>query len=244
MNHEDIAEQNIAERYLMGKLSPDESTRFEEHFVDCPLCLDNLEATERLRAALRPLAGQLGTPATVIAWPRSAWLAAAAALILAAGGSLFFVIRVGDLQRNLEQTRIASLAWKQRYEREHAASEAAPAGPLVGSTFFLSITRGPDSDTSEPANPVTVPSDPHWVILALEGNLEPGLQSVQATLQDSTGRSVWQQSGLRVAPREALSVILPSAILRAGNYTLKLEGLQADGRYRAAGRYRFRVATP
>ena len=53
-----------------------------------------------------------------------------------------------------------------------------------------------------------------------------------------------QQSGLRAAPHEALSVILPSAILRPGNYILTLEGLPADGRYRAAGRYRFRVATP
>ena len=244
MNHDDIAEQNIAERYLMGKLSPVESARFEEHFVDCPVCLDSLEATERFRAALKPLTAELAAPATVIAWPRSAWLAAAAALMLAAGVSLFFVIRDGALRRNLEQTRIASLAWKQRYERERAASAAAPAGPLVGSTFFLSITRGGDSGTSEPANLVTVPSDPHWVILALEGNLEPGFLSLRATLQDSVGKSMWQQRGLRTAPHEALSVILPSAILRPGNYTLTLEGLPADGRYQAAGRYHFRVGIP
>ena len=245
MTHDEIAAQNIAERYLMGKLSADESAGFEEHYVDCPVCLDCLEATERFRAALKPLAGQAAGPATFQArpeaWPRSAWLVAAA-LVLAAGLSFLLLIRDAATRRELEQTRIASLDWQRLYENERTASRT-PAGPVVGSTFSLSMTRGRESDASDPVNPVTVPSEPHWVVLSLEGELEPGLQSLRASLKDAAGKEVWQQSGLRAAPHATLSVILPSGILHSGDYILTLEGASSGGRYLTAGRYRFRVAT-
>ena len=43
MVHEEIEAQSLAERYLMGQLSLEESGRFEEHFVDCPRCGGPLE---------------------------------------------------------------------------------------------------------------------------------------------------------------------------------------------------------
>jgi anti-sigma factor RsiW len=49
MEHSYIEDHNIAERYLSGKLSPEERMRFEEHFVDCTHCLDRLEPTDDLR---------------------------------------------------------------------------------------------------------------------------------------------------------------------------------------------------
>jgi anti-sigma factor RsiW len=56
MDHGYIEENNVADRYLMGKLSAEERARFEEHFVDCAQCLDRLETTEGIRAALRTVA--------------------------------------------------------------------------------------------------------------------------------------------------------------------------------------------
>jgi hypothetical protein len=35
VNHHQIEESNIVDRYLLGRLPPEEQTRFEEHFVDC-----------------------------------------------------------------------------------------------------------------------------------------------------------------------------------------------------------------
>jgi methionine-rich copper-binding protein CopC len=247
MTHDEIAERNIAERYLMGKLSTDETARFEEHFVDCPACLDSLEATERFRTALKPVAGESAGPAILPAgpkaWPRSAWLVAAA-MVLAAGVSLVLVMRDVTMRRELEQTRIASLDWQHSYERERSAAEALQRPtPEFGSTFYLNTTRGRDSDTSDPVNRVTLPSEPHRVVLSLEGELDAGFQSLRASLKDSAGRDVWQQSGIRATPHETLSLILPSGILHSGDYVLTLEGASSDGRYLPAGRYRFRVAT-
>src|SRR5262245_8973363 len=56
MEHSYIEENQIADRYLSGKLPAEERSRFEEHFVDCSQCLDRLEATADLRAGLRIVA--------------------------------------------------------------------------------------------------------------------------------------------------------------------------------------------
>jgi hypothetical protein len=254
MTHDEIAAQNIAERYLMGKLSSDESARFEEHFVDCSDCLDRLETAERFQSALKPLANEnLRSPAVRVGWwgwPRSAWLVAAV-FLLTVSLSVFLGIRGLRTQRELEITRIVSLDWQNRYERERAAAKAplpaasaGPAEPLVASIFYLSTTRGGESEISEPANRVTVASDPHLVVLSLEGELEPAFQSLRASLMDSANKEIWQRKGLRTTPHEVLSVILPSGMLHTGNYVLTLEGASSTGRYVPAGHYRFRVVTP
>lgn len=60
MDHHQIEEQNIPDLYLMGRLLPEERARFEEHFVDCPSCLDRLETTEAFRGGLRTVAAEEG----------------------------------------------------------------------------------------------------------------------------------------------------------------------------------------
>ena len=61
MDHHYIKEQNIPDRYLLGKLPPEERARFEEHFIDCQECLDRLETTEDFRQALRSVAAEDAT---------------------------------------------------------------------------------------------------------------------------------------------------------------------------------------
>ena len=53
MEHPYIDEHDIADRYLLGKLSPEERARFEEHLADCMRCLDRLEMTIDFRDGLR-----------------------------------------------------------------------------------------------------------------------------------------------------------------------------------------------
>ena len=49
MDHTHTDEHQLADRYLMGRLDDAERRRFEEHFVDCPACLERLETIEGLR---------------------------------------------------------------------------------------------------------------------------------------------------------------------------------------------------
>ena len=55
MDHVYAEERQLADRYLMGKLPDAERRPFEEHFIDCPVCLDRLETIEGLLRALRDL---------------------------------------------------------------------------------------------------------------------------------------------------------------------------------------------
>ncbi|HYN20033.1 MAG TPA: zf-HC2 domain-containing protein [Thermoanaerobaculia bacterium] len=48
MNHPDIEELQIADRYLKGKLPPEEAVRFEEHYLHCQECLDRLKLAESM----------------------------------------------------------------------------------------------------------------------------------------------------------------------------------------------------
>ncbi len=58
MDHAYIDDNQVAERYLMGKLPPEEAARFEEHSMSCAECLDRLETAERLRLGLRTVAAR------------------------------------------------------------------------------------------------------------------------------------------------------------------------------------------
>jgi Putative zinc-finger len=257
MTHDEIEAQNLSERYLMGKLSTEECAGFEEHFVDCPECLDRLEAAERFRAALKPVAAADAArwrPTRLVGGRWRTPLLAAAALIVAAGTAVFFAMQAAGGRRELDLARIASADWKHRYEMERGANEtlrsraAAPGQasplPVAGAVFYLNTPRGAGA---EPLNRITVTPDPHWVILALDREVDPGFVSLRATLTDAgrtdaAGDNIWQQSGLRAAPGQTLNLVLPSSLFHSGDYILTLEGLVRDGRYLAAGRYRFRAA--
>jgi hypothetical protein len=146
------------------------------------------------------------------------------------------------------QSQSASVFWRQRYEAERSVAESlrqpVSPQPLVGATFYLDTTRGAEPDTSEPVNRITVQPGLQWIILSLNGKIEPGFQSLRASLKDSAGQEVWQRGDLPPISQEPLSVALPSALLRKGVYTLTLDGPSRDGRYLAAGVYRLRVLTP
>jgi hypothetical protein len=58
MDHSYIDDHQVAELYLLGKLSPEEAARFEEHSMSCQECLDRLETAEKLRLGLRTVAAR------------------------------------------------------------------------------------------------------------------------------------------------------------------------------------------
>ncbi len=93
MEHEQIAEHNVVERYVLGRLTSEEEERFEEHLLECPECRLQVEREEDFQDSLHTVAAEEVARATaragVIAWlgRRSAvrgWLLAAALLLLAA----------------------------------------------------------------------------------------------------------------------------------------------------------------
>ena len=98
---ETVAEDHVLERYVTGRLDPEESERFEAHYFACDRCWGEVQAALEVRAALIP-AEQHPAPRAELqevshrprarAWRR--WgppLAAAAVLVLVIG-----VLRTGE----------------------------------------------------------------------------------------------------------------------------------------------------
>ena len=84
MDHRAIDAEDIAERYVAGRLPPEEAARFEEHYLDCPSCIARVETAERLKRGLRRLAEEAAVRAPGDSrWSRSPRLALAAAALLA-----------------------------------------------------------------------------------------------------------------------------------------------------------------
>jgi putative zinc finger protein len=136
MDHHDIEEQNIPDRYLQGKLSPAERVRFEEHLIDCAECLDRLETTEDFRTGLRTVAAEDAAAARVYARPglrawwmglagaRQAALLAAAVLVLVALPAAVVITEIQS-RRQVDQARQSAADWQRRYEAGQQAARNA-----------------------------------------------------------------------------------------------------------------------
>lgn len=129
MDHSYIDDHQMAELYLLGKLSPEEAARFEEHSMSCSECLDRLETAEKLQLGLRAVAARevaseavkLGLLARLVR-SRLAPFALTALLLAAVLPAGLLWRRAGRLEGELVQTRE-----QLREERNRPTPTPAPA---------------------------------------------------------------------------------------------------------------------
>jgi hypothetical protein len=90
MTHHEVAQQEVVERYVRGRLGPEERRAFQEHFFACDKCFAQVQMTERFAAGLSYAAeagllesrpAQQATPPW-LTWLKPAFLAVAAAMLL------------------------------------------------------------------------------------------------------------------------------------------------------------------
>lgn len=132
MDHSYINEFDFVERYLMGRLAAEETTQFEEHFVDCVPCIEQLKLTKALMEGLRVVASDRtlesgkAVPKSPRSYPRkSIALAAAGLALLALVGGVFVTNQIRGARAEADQARIATTQWEHRYEEERQSSAAA-----------------------------------------------------------------------------------------------------------------------
>jgi hypothetical protein len=133
MEHSYIEERDIADRYLMGKLSAEERMRFEEHLEDCEQCIERLETSDGLRAGLRIIAAeevekarasaQAGFLARIDRYGRTAKAAMLAAIfLLIALPQLWMIRELSRARRDLAQATTNAAEWRRKYEENEQAS--------------------------------------------------------------------------------------------------------------------------
>lgn len=137
MDHDQIDQFDLIDRYLMGKLPSEESVSFEEHFVDCPQCVARLQTTKSFLQDLRLVAAkQTSQPnhhqPAIAFWhfPQTSFrkflaVAVGCLLIAAAVGAVFVLNYMRHLRAEVNQAKSLSEQWERRYEDERQSAIAA-----------------------------------------------------------------------------------------------------------------------
>lgn len=219
----------MVERYLQGRLTPDEAQAFEEAYLSDPALLDELQLTDRLREGIRDAAaaGELGEPASAATASARAsrWRAtfgsvpyAAAATVLL-GVSLVFSAALLVENRGLEQA-------------SGPESRAAPTRllPLVS-------VRG------DAANRLEAPPAGEWAVLLVDAGFTD-YDDYRATLTRSAGGEVAALEGLSPSYDGRVGLGVPGSALTPGDYELRLEGRSGDGEFEQVSRIPLTITAP
>lgn len=206
MDPTEIRGYDLIERYLQGRLSPEEEQAFEEAYLADPRLLEEVRLAERLRAGLRDLEAS-GVPRAA---PKSGFLSFAgspryglaasfvAAVALLAAGGLY-----------LENVRLESAAGgfgTARYTR---------LLPLVQ-------VRG----AGEP-NVVAAPAADEWTVLLLDTGFADYERFNAALLRAGSGEVLLRLDGI-VARDGTVAFGMPGSALAPGRYEVLLEGERLD----------------
>jgi len=221
MQHSQIEEQNLIDRYVRGTMPAAERAEVEAHFVDCAECQEQLDIAKSLRQAIRESSAGWGNEqARQRERQASRWrwvaIAACAGLLMALGTSAVLLL-----------------------QRERARSELAGArlGPeLAPVVFGLSLSR----NAAEPRD-ITLPGDSRWMIFLAEIDATRYLR-YRASVIGSQGKEIWRQDGLQPNSPDSISVAIPSSALQPGTYALAVSGVQPDGSSIPVARFLFRLA--
>jgi hypothetical protein len=128
MEHSYIEEHNIAECYLLDKLSAQERKRFKEHLKNCVQCVNLLEVIGGLRAGLQIVAAEevcrrrAYVGAGLLAW--IARLSRARQAVLLAGVILLTALPILEwsrARRELVRTTQTAADWRRKYEEREQA---------------------------------------------------------------------------------------------------------------------------
>jgi anti-sigma factor RsiW len=224
--HLRIEEQNLIDRYVRGTMPVSERAVFEDHFVGCAACQEQIEVAKSLRQGVREsIAESAGVwtgsaPNRERRGPGSGWRWAAIAALSCLGVALAFST-VFLFQRQRARSELASA---------RMSPERAPA------VFGLSLSR----NAAEPRE-ITVPSEPRWMVFLAE--IDAARYSrYRASLLGSRGEEIWKQDGIQPDSPDSISVSIPSGTLHPGTYTLALLGAQPDGSLIPVARFPLRLA--
>ena len=271
MDHQEIDAGNTAERYVTGRLPPEEVARFEEHYLDCPSCCARVEAAERLQRGIRRLAEAAAAEAPggvrAVHWSRSPrWAVAAAALLAVA------LLPAWWQQRQIQQLRSDLATSHDALARTRV--EKGTADRLAAVERDLQATRrelaARDAERQALAREIAAGRQPqtNLAVLSLTPSrggptggpvrtlrlpeapgwvafwVEPGdadFPAYRATLRSGAGTVVFAAPRLALNDLGALLVTVHSSSLARGTYRLDLDGLPARGAPVLVDRFPLRV---
>ena len=226
MDHRYIEDNNLIERYVLGRLPVEEQIRFEAHFADCDACVAELELADDFGTALRSAA--INDAARVVEAGLLASLVRrlSGPLGFAALGLLIAAIVLPAGWMISQNQRLRDDLSRLRQPQTHSPS------------VLLTVAR----DAAAPPSLVSVPKGASWWTLAIETDDE--VASYQATITQSTGDFQWRAGGLEPNLWNVLQLTFPREFLPPGDYRLEVEIETPDDGLQPFGIYNFRLTSP
>jgi putative zinc finger protein len=272
MDHTYIAEHSLIERYHRGLLDPEEEARFEEHFVGCPECTEELELARSFARGMKVLAAEDAARGAVLtalfAWlARHGRLAFAALLLIALLPAAWIWVRearvaataaadrrqleaerqkTADLGRQLAASERQRSGERQRLESQLAAAQQAgrstPLREILVNTPVLLLRTFRDEPGAAPAT-LALPPAGGPVALAVDAPADPRFASYRVRLTGAGGRTLFEKGDLHPNALEALLVTFPPGFFSPGAYRLSVFGVTPAGSGLALGEHPFRVVS-
>lgn len=246
MNHQEIEQQDIIERFVRHKLPPDDRRAFEEHYFACDQCFEQVQRTAQFIAAVRHSAhsGVLaeGEMATAESWSKG-WLkpalifaTAAAAVLAVALGYVFFhqsppqreEVAQGEQQKPKENEIGKPTPSPENVAISHPPRTPEPINPAQAKapTVLLDAARDARSGGTQlllPANAVSAK-------LLIEVELGTRFDTFQLQLFDAGKRPVASFNGIKATSQGVISVNVSAALLPNGKFLVKLYGAKGGER--------------
>jgi hypothetical protein len=252
----------------MGKLSSEECARFEEHFVDCSRCLDQLQTTHDFTQALKSVAAEDATQPRPVSAPisgfklivfswRPALIAAAACLAVFSIPGLVLLRQARLAHAEVDQANAAAESWHRQYVAEQQTSAQlekqlheqtaqqnrttvgpAAALPVAASLLFT-------LETTRGGEPVG--AEPVNQIAISRSASSVTLSVNQEDLEESTGyHATLADSHGRILGQldhiqPSTGIVVPVSLLHPGDYLLTLQGRARQGGVAVSRAYPFRV---
>lgn len=217
MIHSQMEAQEIIELYLLGRLTPEAQSEFEEHFLSCPECLvkleeehDSIDAIREACAAVpfEPAEKRSRASARWRFWlPLPAWGAA-----LALGAAVVCVTVISRPRPDVPPGQAS-----------HRAASPAPAAlPVVALESYR------DGTAAGVAIAVPVAARPFLLRLDARG-LEP-YEKYSVAIVDDSGQPVWSGDGAMARTSgDSIEARVEQIPLRPGSYWVRVHGSRPSG---------------
>lgn len=259
-------ETDLVDRYVRNRLSANERTQFERHYLASPLHRERVAIAEAMLAEF-DLSPAIAEPSSSwwpswqnsFRFPQLIFNGAMAVVLLLTAGVAFWLFRDrAQLNQQVAQLREQSRAETERRQQELAeqqrqlTEEQARSQQLRAELDKLQQQKEPIAVSAvlsfllTPAtraannSPTVIPrkSRNTQLLIELDGARYP---SYQARLQTVEGRAV-SDLPVRATKDGAFAVVaLPLAVTQRGDYVLILNGRKASGDTEELDRYFFRI---
>jgi Putative zinc-finger len=238
LEHDQMTDQDLIERYVRRQLDAEESAAFEEHLFQCDECFDRVQLTEKFLAGVRHAGrnGWLDQPRETMQWLFPAFgLAAAGLLVAIVALSWLLLIRTPARDALLARTLATVQAQQQRLtemDRRVALDLRTEANVPVA---ILTAERGAGGE-----NLLSVLPESRNAILWIDMPQQRPGTSFRADISSASGKYKKSLEGLKPNATSALAASVPVDDLPDGRYTVRVtkEGSSAI----LVGEYRLRVS--